>query len=85
MAWKKATDAAKEQKEFKVEVKKVLKELSSTTNEKGEIWVKKLTLTSFNGKEPLYDIRGWYGDKMTKGVRLTEEEMNSLAEFFNEE
>jgi hypothetical protein len=45
----------------------------------------KLNLVSWNGKEPKYDIRTWSpdGEKMGKGVSLTEEEMEQLVVLWN--
>jgi len=39
-------------------------------------WKKELNRVSWNGREPKYDIREWApeGDKMGKGVTLTDEE-----------
>ena len=38
---------------------------------------KELNLVSWNGKEPVYDFRGWNDDhtEMTKGVTISEEEL----------
>jgi hypothetical protein len=42
-------------------------------------------MVSWNGKEPKYDIRTWSpdGEKMGKGVSLTEEEMEQLVVLWN--
>lgn len=46
-----------------------------------------LRITEVNG-EQLYDIRSWYEsngeERATKGVRLSDEEMESLFAFWNE-
>ncbi len=43
-------------------------------------WTKELNITKVNNKDPKYDIRDWSPehDKMSKGVRLTEEELQEL-------
>ncbi len=50
-------------------------------------WTKELTLISWNGGEPKYDIRTWSPDHSTmgKGVTLDKEEMNALKEFLDGE
>lgn len=50
---------------------------------------KELRLISWNGKDPVYDLRGWYVDengveKMTKGVTMDCEELQSLYEILKE-
>jgi len=53
-------------------------------NAKG--WQTKLNMVSWNGKEPKYDIRSWSpdGERMGKGISLTEAEMEQLIKLFNE-
>ena len=48
-------------------------------------WQKHLTLLSFNGKPPKYDIRPWNDDmsKMGKGVSLDLEDLMDLQEMFS--
>lgn len=50
---------------------------------------KELRLISWNGKDPVYDLRGWSVDengveKMTKGVTMDCEELQSLYEILKE-
>lgn len=50
---------------------------------------KELRLISWNGGEPKYDIRGWSvnedgSEKMTKGITLDAEELQSLYEILKE-
>ncbi len=47
-------------------------------------WSTELNLVSFNGLDPKYDIRSWSSDKkkMSKGIRLTHEEMDNLVKFY---
>ena len=48
-------------------------------------WEKALNLISWNGREPKYDLRDWSpdGEKMGKGVTLSEEELAALKELLN--
>ena len=68
--------------EFKYEIVKELGVIS----EGARGWTKELNLISWNDKPAKFDIRDWAPDheKMGKGVSLTEEEMQSLIELFNE-
>lgn len=45
-------------------------------------WTKELNLVSWNDNPPKYDIREWNPehDRMSKGVRLSPEEMQRLKE-----
>jgi len=45
-------------------------------------WKKQLTYTSWNGRNPKFDLRSWSDDHnaMTKGLTLTKEEMVKLKE-----
>ena len=64
--------------EFKYEVVERVAVLSESS--KG--WTKELNPISWNGREPKYDIREWSpdGEKMGKGVTLTDEEVVVLKE-----
>ena len=55
-------------------------------SENAQGWQTKLNLVSWNGRPAKYDVRSWSpdGEKMGKGVSLTEEEMNTLIELFRE-
>jgi hypothetical protein len=46
-------------------------------------WKKEVNLVSWNGRNPKIDIREWAPghEKMGKGVTLTREEAENLAEF----
>ena len=48
-------------------------------------WTKELNLVSWNDNEPKFDIREWSPDhtRMSKGITLTEEELQTLVELFN--
>lgn len=52
-------------------------------NSKG--WTRELNMVSWNDHDPKYDIRDWSPDhtRMSKGVSMTEEEMQKLVELFN--
>lgn len=49
-------------------------------------WKKQLTYTSWNEREPKFDIRSWdeNHEKMTKGITLTKDELLKLKEILNE-
>lgn len=48
-------------------------------------WKKQLTYTSWNGRNPKFDLRSWSDDHnaMTKGLTLTKEEMVKLKAILN--
>lgn len=62
----------------------IVKELG-VISENARGWAKELNLVSWNENPPKYDIRDWSPDhsRMSKGVSLTEEEMEKLVELFN--
>lgn len=70
---------------------KVEKELGNIGQPTASGWQTKLTLVSWNGREPKYDIRSWSPDmeKMGKGISFTRDELldlnNLLYDEFNEE
>lgn len=68
--------------EIKCEIVKELGVISE--NSRG--WTKELNLVSWNDKPAKFDIRDWAPDheKMGKGVSLTEEEMETLVQLFND-
>ena len=63
----------------------ITKELG-VISEDAKGWTKELNLISWNEREPKFDIRSWNPDhtRMSKGISLTEEEMEKLVELFNE-
>lgn len=68
--------------EFNYEIKSHL----CTLSEGAGGWDKELTVVSYNGAEPKYDIRSWNTDengnvKMSKGITLTKEELVNLKNF----
>ena len=67
---------------IKIEIVKKIGVLSQS--EKG--WAKELNLISWNDREPKYDIRDWSpdGEKMGKGVTLTEDELKALKELLDQ-
>jgi len=50
-------------------------------------WTKEVNKISWDGRDPVYDIRGWAKDhtKMTKGITLTEVEFIALKQIIQEE
>lgn len=57
-----------------------------STNSRG--WELKLRYMSWNGNEPKYDLRSWKedsdGEKCSKGITMTGEELESLLEILKE-
>ena len=71
----------------KTEIKCEVKEKLGVLEQKGKQSIE-LRIVSWNGGDALYDIRGWYTDddgneKCGKGVRLTEEGLQKLADIIN--
>ena len=64
--------------EINYEVKEIFGKLTDVP----EKYNKELRLISWNGGEPKFDIRAWKedenGEKMTKGITLTSEEVENL-------
>lgn len=56
-----------------------------TLSESKSGWKRELTLVSWNGREPKFDLRDWSPDyeKMGKGVTLTNEEVEELRSILN--
>lgn len=74
----------KKDNEIKYEVLKVFGTLDSDSK-----MPKQLRLISWNGKAPVYDLRGWGTDDegnitMTKGVTMDGEELQSLFNILTE-
>lgn len=65
---------------------KIIKKLGVLSESKNG-WKKEINLISWNERSPKYDIREWSpdGEKMGKGVTLSEEEMTILKEIMNNE
>ncbi|MFD1901434.1 YdbC family protein [Enterococcus termitis] len=63
--------------EFSYEIVEEIAVLSE--NQKG--WRKEFNLVSWNGRPPKFDLRDWSAEheKMGKGVTLTNEEFEALA------
>lgn len=57
-----------------------------STNSRG--WELKLRYMSWNGNEPKYDLRSWKedenGEKCSKGITLTGEELEALLDILKE-
>ena len=67
--------------EFNYEIVKTF----GTISESNSGWVKEVNLISWNGREPLYDIRVWQEshEKLGKGITLTETELKNLKNLLN--
>lgn len=67
--------------EIKFEITKALGVLSESANG----WKRELNLVSWNERAPKYDIRDWdpNHEKMSKGITLSQEEMEILVELVN--
>ena len=54
-------------------------------SESSKGWTKELKLTSWNDREPKYDIREWSpdGEKMGKGITLNKDELKALRDVLN--
>lgn len=69
-------------KKFEYEIVEKIAILSADGDES-----KELNYISFQGREPKYDLRTWRrdenGDKMLKGITLTEEELQALKDALN--
>ena len=59
----------------------IVKEIA-VLSEKASGWTKEINLVSWNGRDAKYDIREWAPghERMSKGITLTEEEMNIILE-----
>lgn len=57
-------------------------EIGRRTDNEGNTWVRELNLISWNGREPLYDIREWNDDRtiMRSGARFNREELETLTD-----
>lgn len=68
------------------EIKFEIQEKFGVLSEGSKGWKKELTLISWNGREPKYDIRDWSEDqgKMGKGVTLSKAELVQLKQLLNE-
>lgn len=74
----------KKKEDLKYEVLKVFGKLDSDSK-----MPKELRLISWNGRPPVYDLRGWGTDDegnitMTKGVTMDGEEIQSLFDILTE-
>lgn len=68
------------------EIKFVITKHLGTLSESVNGWTKELNLVSWNDKDAKYDIRDWNPDhtRMSKGITLTEEELQKLKTLLNE-
>jgi hypothetical protein len=70
---------------MKTEIFFTIVERLGTLSEGTKGWSKQLNLVSWNGREGKYDIREWSpeGDKMSKGVSLSVDELKQLKALLN--
>lgn len=70
------------QAEFTVEITENIGVYGLTTSG----WTKEINLVSWNGAEPVYDIRAWSADhnKCGKGATLSRKEIEELYEILGE-
>ena len=68
--------------EIKFEIKKSLGVISEGSKD----WKKELNIISWNEGKSKFDIRFWDKDheKMSKGITLTEEEMDAIVKIYSE-
>lgn len=68
------------------EIKYEIIESLGTISESAKGWTRELSLISWNGNKPKYDLRDWAPEheKMGKGITLTEEELKSLKQLLND-
>ena len=66
----------------KPEIKYEIVENICVLAESAKGWTKELNLVRWNDREPKYDIREWAPDheKMSKGITLSEEELQLVIE-----
>ena len=65
-------------KEFKYTVNETISELGGNSK-----YQNVLSIISWNGYEPKYDLRRWKDDAPTKGIALTADEMQKLKDTLN--
>lgn len=77
--------------DIKFEIIKKIGILSETTSQsnlprQSAGWSKQLNLISWNEREPKYDLRDWApdGEKMSKGVTLSRDELKALRDLLNQ-
>ena len=65
-----------------VEIKYEIVEKIAVLSESSKGWTKELNLSSWNDRDPKYDIREWSPDhvKMGKGITLSDEEVRFLKQ-----
>ena len=66
--------------EFRFEIVKHFGTLSTRTDHTGTVWAKEVNSVSWNGREPMADIREWANDHciMSKGITLNADELVNL-------
>ena len=75
-------------REFKYDVKEEIAVLGKTEANNGNVYSKEVNLISYNGSNPVYDVRNWTtmadGERrMGKGITLNADELKALKEVIN--
>ena len=57
-------------------------EIGRRTDNDGVVWIRELNLISWNGREPLFDVREWNEDRtvMRAGARFNRAELDTLTD-----
>ena len=75
-------------REFVFEVVEEFSTLREKEARTGTVYTKEFNLISYNGSEPVYDIRNWTendeGKRMGKGITLNKEELKELRTALNQ-
>jgi hypothetical protein len=75
-------------REFVFEVVEEYSTLSEKEARTGTVYTKEFNLISYNGSQPVYDIRNWTendeGKRMGKGITLNKEELKELRTALNQ-
>ena len=75
-------------REFVFEVVEEYSTLSEKEGRTGTVYTKEFNLISYNGSQPVYDIRNWTendeGKRMGKGITLNKEELKELRTALNQ-
>lgn len=75
--------------EFKYEIIREIARLSENESSRGTVYSKEVNLISYNGADPVYDIRNWTENtdgerRMGKGITLSLDELAELRDALDE-
>lgn len=72
---------------YSYDIIKTIGAINERTDAEGITWIKELNIMSWNGQQPLYDLREWTADRkiMRKGMRLNRDELKALQQLLNNE